>query len=616
MQFLFPVCSEFEEAAQLLSANPEAVTRSALDLSSAKRERERERVRVNINLSEEEGEDEEAELLSGQKQQPNFWSFDYYQSFFNIDTLQVLDRIKGSLLPLPGKNFVKHHLRNNPDLYGEGECVWNDIPEVMRFLFPVCSEFEEAAQLLSANPEAVTRSALDLSSAKRERERESVRVNVNLSEEEGEDEEAEFEEAAQLLSANPEAVTRSALDLSSAKRERERESVRVNVNLSEEEGEEEEAEVRERERERVRVNVILSVEWILSSVFEWILSSVFEWILSSVFEWILSSVFEWILSSVFEWILSSVFEWILSSVFEWILSSVFEWILSSVFEWILSSVFEWILSSVFEWILSSVFEWILSSVFEWILSSVFECLFLSQLLSGQKKQPNFWSFDYYQSFFNIDTLQILWIIPVDWLRWLLILLAMALSGSVLVLTFWPVIRDDTKPASIATVTAILLLHALLAIGCKILWIIPVDWLRWLLILLAMALSGSVLVLTFWPVIRDDTKPASIATVTAILLLHALLAIGCKVSQATPLHPVCHNAVPVSCTNMKLLNTKPASIATVTAILLLHALLAIGCKVSQATPLHPVCHNAVPVSCTNMKLLKCCDLQCCSLQTPL
>nr|XP_058918137.1 protein YIPF2 isoform X5 [Kogia breviceps] len=30
----------------------------------------------------------------------------------------VLDRIKGSLLPRPGQNFVRHHLRNRPDLYG------------------------------------------------------------------------------------------------------------------------------------------------------------------------------------------------------------------------------------------------------------------------------------------------------------------------------------------------------------------------------------------------------------------------------------------------------------------------------------------------------------------
>lgn len=31
----------------------------------------------------------------------------------------MLDRIKGSLIPLPGRNFVKHHIRSNPDLYGK-----------------------------------------------------------------------------------------------------------------------------------------------------------------------------------------------------------------------------------------------------------------------------------------------------------------------------------------------------------------------------------------------------------------------------------------------------------------------------------------------------------------
>ncbi|XP_015679782.1 protein YIPF2 isoform X2 [Protobothrops mucrosquamatus] len=57
-------------------------------------------------------------LLSFQKKHSSFWTFEYYQAFFNVDTYQVLDRIKGSLLPLPGKNFVWHNLQNNPDLYG------------------------------------------------------------------------------------------------------------------------------------------------------------------------------------------------------------------------------------------------------------------------------------------------------------------------------------------------------------------------------------------------------------------------------------------------------------------------------------------------------------------
>lgn len=95
------------------------------------------------------------QLLGGQKATGGFWTFEYYQSFFNVDTMQVwgnlqtavdaicswwpkfgkitmfcytlwldrvmqvLDRVKGSVMPLPGRNFIKHHIRNNPDLYGK-----------------------------------------------------------------------------------------------------------------------------------------------------------------------------------------------------------------------------------------------------------------------------------------------------------------------------------------------------------------------------------------------------------------------------------------------------------------------------------------------------------------
>lgn len=64
-------------------------------------------------------------------------------------------------------------------------------------------------------------------------------------------------------------------------------------------------------------------------------------------------------------------------------------------------------------------------------------------------------------------LQVLWIIPYEWLRWTLILVAILISGSVLVLTFWPVVRDDTKVMAVATVATIVVLHTLLAIGCKV-----------------------------------------------------------------------------------------------------------------------------------------------------
>ncbi|XP_066563800.1 protein YIPF2 [Amia ocellicauda] len=102
---------EFEEAADLLSADPGASTNPIhkhTDGDGA----------IKLDLSEDEDAEEKSELLSGERPAASFWTFEYYQSFFNIDTMQVLDRIKGSLLPLPGRNFVKHHLRSNPDLYG------------------------------------------------------------------------------------------------------------------------------------------------------------------------------------------------------------------------------------------------------------------------------------------------------------------------------------------------------------------------------------------------------------------------------------------------------------------------------------------------------------------
>lgn len=33
--------------------------------------------------------------------------------------MQVLDRVKGSVMPQPGRNFIKYYLRSNPDLYGK-----------------------------------------------------------------------------------------------------------------------------------------------------------------------------------------------------------------------------------------------------------------------------------------------------------------------------------------------------------------------------------------------------------------------------------------------------------------------------------------------------------------
>ncbi|XP_023205245.1 protein YIPF1 isoform X2 [Xiphophorus maculatus] len=111
---------EFEEAADLLSADPGAPTlsMSASNDPAATAGAPAAGEDVRLDLSEDEAAQEESsELLGGQKSAGGFWTFEYYQSLFNVDTVQVLDRVKGSLMPLPGRNFVKHYLRNNPDLY-------------------------------------------------------------------------------------------------------------------------------------------------------------------------------------------------------------------------------------------------------------------------------------------------------------------------------------------------------------------------------------------------------------------------------------------------------------------------------------------------------------------
>ncbi|KAI5099321.1 protein YIPF1, partial [Silurus meridionalis] len=62
--------------------------------------------------------DDRTELLSSERKSAAFWTLEFYQAFFNVDTHQVMGRIISSVLPWRGKNFVRLHIRNNPDLYG------------------------------------------------------------------------------------------------------------------------------------------------------------------------------------------------------------------------------------------------------------------------------------------------------------------------------------------------------------------------------------------------------------------------------------------------------------------------------------------------------------------
>ncbi|XP_019356820.1 PREDICTED: protein YIPF1 [Gavialis gangeticus] len=112
---------EFDDAANLLAVSPDATTISIDEPS--------ENPKTQHGLLQDTGREEDdellgtddsdkTELLAGQKKSAPFWTFEYYQTFFDVDTYQVLDRIKGSVFPVPGKNFVRLYIRSNPDLYG------------------------------------------------------------------------------------------------------------------------------------------------------------------------------------------------------------------------------------------------------------------------------------------------------------------------------------------------------------------------------------------------------------------------------------------------------------------------------------------------------------------
>ena len=46
------------------------------------------------------------------------WTFAYYQELFDVDTSTVLNRVKGSMIPLPSHNFSRSYVKGKPDMYG------------------------------------------------------------------------------------------------------------------------------------------------------------------------------------------------------------------------------------------------------------------------------------------------------------------------------------------------------------------------------------------------------------------------------------------------------------------------------------------------------------------
>ncbi|CAG2231816.1 YIPF1_2 [Mytilus edulis] len=70
--------------------------------------------------SDEDDVYDKSELLKEEKAESkvSFWTFEYYQQFFDVESKDVLQRVLGSMFPTSKQNYLKTKIRPNPDLYG------------------------------------------------------------------------------------------------------------------------------------------------------------------------------------------------------------------------------------------------------------------------------------------------------------------------------------------------------------------------------------------------------------------------------------------------------------------------------------------------------------------
>ena len=78
-------------------------------------------VEESVDIPESDiGDADTEQLLAPDETRSNnsFWTFEYYQQFFEVDTMDVARRLMGSMVPRPGANYLQTVIRPNPDLYG------------------------------------------------------------------------------------------------------------------------------------------------------------------------------------------------------------------------------------------------------------------------------------------------------------------------------------------------------------------------------------------------------------------------------------------------------------------------------------------------------------------
>ncbi|ESO08735.1 hypothetical protein HELRODRAFT_74671, partial [Helobdella robusta] len=212
--------------------------------------------------------------------------------------------------------------------------------------------------------------------------------------------------------------------------------------------------------------------------------------------------------------------------------------------------------------------------------------------SGEKSQPSFLQFKYYQSFFDVDTKQVLARIigsmypniRSNYLQtqirpkpdyygpfWICttLILSIAISGNManyfashnsskdfkwqydfhkvtmatfVIYTYWLIMpsliygflrwHGNQGNYFFSELVCLYGYSLFIYIPVSVLWLIPLIWLQWTLVLVGMCLSGVVLALNVWPSVREEKKKVSLSLLACILLMHGLLAVGFMVINLT------------------------------------------------------------------------------------
>jgi len=230
----------------------------------------------------------------------------------------------------------------------------------------------------------------------------------------------------------------------------------------------------------------------------------------------------------------------------------------------------------------------------------------SELLAGEKKNLPFWTFEYYQAFFDVDTQHVttrllhsmfpsrqnflltkirpnpdlygpFWICATLIFtiaifgnlssyfamegdgEWKYDFHVVSISGGVIFLyasliptavygfLWW---RGNHAGFSFLEIICVYGYSMAIFVPISVLWVINYDWLQWILVIVGVLISGSVLVLTFWTAVEDDDRKIAILFMVMQVALHFTLAVGFKQyffknnviqvsGTSTTLHPVIH-----------------------------------------------------------------------------